>query len=239
MPCRPTWLEAGGRFEDEVVDHGGAGGVDDVRDLGVDERDSLGRESAGRFGEAAYPPGRDLAGDQACPDLGQAVLGLDHVTHEEPAGLPGAAQGRGELRHREVRHLWRTSTGQLEHRVGAGHPEAGDPRVLRSLQGVLVGCPVGAVEVRHQRPGGVEICPLRDPDQQLARGVVLARLGGEDRVEHGGGGHGGSIVEHTFERQCLRRSDPLSWKIRRVCRSPSTASTSAAGDRPTERTATK
>ena len=53
--------------------------MDDVGEVGVDERRSLLSERAGEVGDAADPPDLDLAVDQALPDLRQPVLGFHGV----------------------------------------------------------------------------------------------------------------------------------------------------------------
>ena len=144
----------------------------DVGEVGVDERCGLGGELTGDLGDAAYPPDLDLAVEESLPDLREPVAGFDRVRHEHPAGVGRPAQCGGELDDRELADLGCTRAGELEHGVGSGHPETGDPGVLGRGQCVVVGEAVDAVEVRHQLAGGVPVGPGGDGDEELPVGVV-------------------------------------------------------------------
>ncbi|CAM3803670.1 hypothetical protein NOMA109596_11535 [Nocardioides marinus] len=138
----------------------------------IDERSGLGGELTGDLGDPPDAPHLHLAVEESLPDLRQSVAGFDRIRDQYPAGVGGAAQRRGELDDRELRHLGGAGAGELEHGVGAGHPEPGDPRVLSLSVGVLVGQPVGAVEVGHQLAGGVPVGPLSDRDEPIPVGLI-------------------------------------------------------------------
>jgi len=195
--------------------------VDDVREVGVDERSSLLSEGAGEVGDAAYPPDLDLAVEEALPDLGKSVAGLDRVGEQHPAGVGRPAQGGGELDDCELRDLGCAGAGELEHGVGAGHPEPGHPGVLRGGVGVVVGEAEGAVEVGEQLAGGVAVRPLGDRDEPVPDGLVgslveVANLGQQvtsrdrrrllSRVVLVPECHVQSLLEHQFERNRWMRA---------------------------------
>ena len=165
-------VEPGCGLGREPLDGGEGGGVDDVGQVGVDERSGVGGELTGDLGDPPDAPHLHLACFEASPDLRQPVLALDRVGEQGPPGVGGMAEGGGELDDREFRDLGGAGAGELEHGVGAGHPETGDPGVLGGGVGVVVGQPVGAVEVGEQLAGGVPVGPGGDGDEELPVGVV-------------------------------------------------------------------
>ncbi len=189
--------------------------MDDVGEVGVDERRSFCGQGAGEVGDAADPPDLDLAVQQALPDLGESVTGFDGVGEQHPARVGRATQGGGELDDRELRNLRCTGAGELEHRVGTGHPEPGQPGVLCFGVGVVVGQPECAVQVGEQLAGGVALSPLGDRDEPVPVGLVsslveVANLGQQVTGRHRSGVlcrvilvpecHDQILLEHQFER---------------------------------------
>ncbi|CAM3875203.1 hypothetical protein NOMA109596_14855 [Nocardioides marinus] len=165
-------VEACCRLRGQPLDGGEGGGVHHVGEMGVDERSGLGGQAAGEVGDAAYPPHLHLARFEAGPDLRQPVAGLHGIRQQHPPRVGGTAQCGGELDDRELADLGCTGAGELEHRVGAGHPEPGHPRVLGLVVGVVVGQPEGAVQVGQQLAGGVPVGPLGDRDEPVPVSLV-------------------------------------------------------------------
>ncbi|CAM3980912.1 hypothetical protein NOMA109596_18175 [Nocardioides marinus] len=165
-------VEPGCRLGSQPLHGGERGGAHDVGQVRIDERSGLGGELTGDLGDPPYPPHLHLTCFEASPDFRQPVLGLHRIGEQGPAGVGGTAEGGGELDDGELRHFRRTRTGELEHGVGTRHPEPGDPRVLGLGVGVVVGQPVGAVEVRHQLAGGVAVGPLSDRDEPVPVGLI-------------------------------------------------------------------
>jgi hypothetical protein len=214
-------VEPGCGLGREPLDGGEGGGVHDVGQVRIHERSGLGGEGAGDLGDPTDAPHLHLACFEAGPDLGEPVLGLDRVGDQGPAGVGGAPQRRGELDDRELRHLGCTGPGELEHRVGTGHPEPGDPRVLSLNVGVLISQPVGAVEVGEQPAGGVAVGPGGDGDEELAVGVVGGLLLRDGQAEEVTGRHrrrvlrSGVVVPECHDQSLLEQV--FEWNGREGC----------------------
>ena len=114
----------GDRLGDEAVGRGGADLVREGRDLLVDESGGLSGEPDGGLGDPTGPPCGQVAGGDACPVSGEAVLELERGGDQVAPGVGRDAQGGGQLGDAELGDQGCAGSGERDPGLGAA-PEPG------------------------------------------------------------------------------------------------------------------
>src|SRR5690606_38830176 len=138
-------------FGDEVFGGGfgqaAFGGGDEFVDLGCDGRG----QGEGLGGDLAGLEGRDVAGGQPVPQVGEAVAQFEGLAHEHPAGVGSGAEGGGEFEGCVFVDQGCAGAGQGDH-PGPFGVGAGD-RCGVGQVGVVLGDAGGGEEFVGGEPG--------------------------------------------------------------------------------------
>ena len=150
-------VEPGTGFLDGPVDLGVGAAVRHRCDVTVHERSCVGGESDGAGGDLAGLPDRHLAGHDARPEAGEAVVGLDGVAEVALPGVGGDPQGERELGDAELRDQGCTLTGDRELALGAVHVAAS---TIDSAGCMIAHCD-GELELRGSRGRSIVVLDSR------------------------------------------------------------------------------